>query len=88
MNYLAIATTLLFLGASPALADHHGKPPPGPERGQGLSGQGAESSGGKSSEAIRKPKHKSGDSGADFSFDRDSDDNKKGKGHDKKKDKD
>jgi len=60
MKHLVTLVAVLFLGIGTASADHHKEQPPGPERGQGLSGQGAESSGGQSADAISKTKAKKG----------------------------
>ncbi len=54
MKHLVALVAVLLLGIGTASAGHHNAQPPGPERGQGLSGQGAKSSGGKSTEAILK----------------------------------
>ena len=53
MKHLVLAVLISVFGLGPALADHHKEQPPGPERGQGVSGQGAKSSGGKSTDAIK-----------------------------------
>jgi hypothetical protein len=56
MKHLVLAIAISILGFGAASADYHKDQPPGPERGQGLSGHGAESSGGKSTDAISKAK--------------------------------
>ena len=89
MIRITTLAALAVLIAEPAMADHHGKPPPGPERGQGLSGQGAESSGGKSTDAISKQKHNGGHATSnDAKSNNGKNSGGKGKGKEKSKGKD
>jgi hypothetical protein len=78
MKHLVLAVAISILGIGAASADHHKDQPPGPERGEGLSGQGAESSGGKSTDAISKAKGegKHGRSDSDSHSDTDKKDKK------------
>jgi hypothetical protein len=73
MKFIVTLAAFLFLGIGAASADHHGEQSSGPEHGQGLKGQGAESSGGKSTEAIQKDKDSDSDTDSDSGQDSDSD---------------